>query len=106
MTLELPASNWSCRTWNIRRWKLFCTFNIEWLHRCVYWKCWKHFLKIMANAFISPFNTQTMHIKSFYTHRHCYVSLKPYTLAGFELGSSWGGCDFHCATPPGRKCWK
>jgi hypothetical protein len=29
MTLELPASNWSCRTWNIRRWKLFCTFNIE-----------------------------------------------------------------------------
>jgi hypothetical protein len=30
----------------------------------------------MANAFISPFNTQTMHIKSFYTQQHCYVSLK------------------------------
>jgi hypothetical protein len=30
----------------------------------------------VANAFISPFNTQTMHIKSFYTQQHCYVSLK------------------------------
>jgi hypothetical protein len=29
-----------------------------------------------ADAFISPFNTQTMHIKSFYTQRHCYVPLK------------------------------
>jgi hypothetical protein len=29
----------------------------------------------MANAFIS-FNTQTIHIKSFYTQQHCYVSLK------------------------------
>jgi hypothetical protein len=28
------------------------------------------------NAFISPFNTQTMHIKLFYTKQHCYVSLK------------------------------
>jgi hypothetical protein len=30
--------------------------------------------------------------------------LKPYTPAGFEPGSSrsWGGCDVHCATPPGR----
>jgi hypothetical protein len=28
-----------------------------------------------ANAFISPFNTQTIHIKSFYTQQHCYVSL-------------------------------
>jgi hypothetical protein len=27
----------------------------------------------VANAFISPFNTQTMHIKSFYTQQHCYV---------------------------------
>jgi hypothetical protein len=31
---------------------------------------------LVANAFISPFNTQTMHIKSFYTQQHCYVSLK------------------------------
>jgi hypothetical protein len=48
------------------------------------------------------FNTQTMHFKLFYTHQHCYDSLKPYTLAGFEPGSScsWGGCDVHCATPP------
>jgi hypothetical protein len=30
----------------------------------------------VANAFISPFNTQTMQIKSFYTQQHCYVSLK------------------------------
>jgi hypothetical protein len=29
----------------------------------------------VANAFISPFNTQTMHIKSFYTQHHCYVFL-------------------------------
>jgi hypothetical protein len=34
------------------------------------------------------FNTQTMHIKSFYTQQYCYVSLKTYTLAGFEPGSS------------------
>jgi hypothetical protein len=32
-------------------------------------------------------NTPTMHIKSFYIQRHCYVSLKPFTLAGFEPGS-------------------
>jgi hypothetical protein len=30
----------------------------------------------VANAFISPFNTQTMHIKPFYTQQHCYVILK------------------------------
>jgi hypothetical protein len=30
----------------------------------------------VANAFISLFNTQTMHIKSFYTQQHCYVSLR------------------------------
>jgi hypothetical protein len=30
----------------------------------------------VANAFISPFNTQTIHIKSFYTQQHCYVSPK------------------------------
>jgi hypothetical protein len=28
---------------------------------------------VLANAFISPFNTQTMHIKSFYAQRHSYV---------------------------------
>jgi hypothetical protein len=27
----------------------------------------------VANAFISPFNTQTTHIKSFYTQQHCCV---------------------------------
>jgi hypothetical protein len=37
---------------------------------------------IVANAFISPFNTQTMHIKSFYTQQHCYVSLKTLYLGG------------------------
>jgi hypothetical protein len=30
----------------------------------------------VANAFIAPFNTLIMHIKSFYTQQHCYVSLK------------------------------
>jgi hypothetical protein len=30
----------------------------------------------VAKAPISPFNAQAMHIKSFYTQRHCYVSLK------------------------------
>jgi hypothetical protein len=56
----------------------------------------------VANAFIFPFHTQTMHINSFYTQQRCYVSLK--TLAGFEPGSSrsWGGCDVHCATRPGQ----
>jgi hypothetical protein len=35
----------------------------------------KVFLNIffVANAFISPFNTQTMHIKPFYTQQPCYV---------------------------------
>jgi hypothetical protein len=31
---------------------------------------------VVDNAFISPFNSQTMHIKWFYTQQHCYVSLK------------------------------
>jgi hypothetical protein len=32
---------------------------------------------VAKNFFLnSPFNTQTMHIKSFYTQQHCYVSLK------------------------------
>jgi hypothetical protein len=30
----------------------------------------------VANAFISLFNTQTMHIILFFTQQHCYVSLK------------------------------
>jgi hypothetical protein len=36
--------------------------------------------------------------KSFYTQQHCCVSLKPYTLTGFEPVSSysWGGCDVQC----------
>jgi hypothetical protein len=34
------------------------------------------FKKISASAFISPFNTQIMHSKSFYTQQHCHVSLK------------------------------
>jgi hypothetical protein len=48
-----------------------------------------HFSDIfVANAFITLFNTQTMNIKSFYMQQHYYVSLKPYTLAGCEPGSS------------------
>jgi hypothetical protein len=35
------------------------------------------FLNVFVdNAFISPSNTQTMHLKSFYTQQHCCVSLK------------------------------
>jgi hypothetical protein len=30
----------------------------------------------VANAFISPFSTQTMHIESFDTQHHCYFSVK------------------------------
>jgi hypothetical protein len=37
----------------------------------------KFFLNIFCTiCVISPFKTQTMHIKSFYTQQHCYVSLK------------------------------
>jgi hypothetical protein len=36
-----------------------------------------NFFKILAaNVLFSPFNTQTMHIKSFYTQQHCCVSQK------------------------------
>jgi hypothetical protein len=54
--------------------------------------------------FCGQSHTQTMHIKSFFTQQHCYVSLKPFTLAGFEPGSScsWGRCDVLCAMPPGQ----
>jgi hypothetical protein len=45
---------------------------------------------LVANAFISPFNTQTMHVKSFYAQHHCYVSPQNriHTLAGFDPGTS------------------
>jgi hypothetical protein len=44
-------------------------------------------LEFVANAFISPFKTQTMHIKSFYTQQHCYVSLKTlYPVRDLNLG--------------------
>jgi hypothetical protein len=42
------------------------------------------FFLILANAFISPFNTQTMHIKSFYAQQHCYVSLKTLYPVGIQ----------------------
>jgi hypothetical protein len=31
----------------------------------------------VVNAFISPFNKQTTHIKSLYTQQHCHVFPKP-----------------------------
>jgi hypothetical protein len=48
-------------------------------------------------------NAHYIHM-SFCTQQHCYVSLKTYTLSGFEPGSScsWGGCVVHCATQPGH----
>jgi hypothetical protein len=44
------------------------------------------FLKyfFVANAFISPFNTQTMHIKSFHTQQHCCASLKTLYIVGIQ----------------------
>jgi hypothetical protein len=41
-------------------------------------------LKQNIFAFISPFNSQTMHIKSFYTQQHCYVSLKTFYPGGIR----------------------
>jgi hypothetical protein len=40
----------------------------------------------VVNVFISPFNTQTMHIKSFCTQQHCYVSLKALYPGGIQTG--------------------
>jgi hypothetical protein len=31
------------------------------------------FIFFLGYVFITPFNTQTKHIKSFYTQKHCYV---------------------------------
>jgi hypothetical protein len=52
------------------------------------------------NAFISPFNTQTMHIKSFYTQQHCYVfpkNLLPWRDSNPGLLVPEG--DVHCTMP-------
>jgi hypothetical protein len=38
----------------------------------------------VADAFISPFSTQTMHIKSFNTQQHCYVSLRTLYPGGIQ----------------------
>jgi hypothetical protein len=46
-----------------------------------------HKYNFVDNAFdLSIFNTQTTHIKSFYTQQNGYP--KSYTLGGFECGSS------------------
>jgi hypothetical protein len=42
----------------------------------------------LANAFISQVSTQVMLIKSITHNSIAMFSLKPYTLAGFEPGSS------------------
>jgi hypothetical protein len=38
----------------------------------------------VAVAFILPFNTQTMHIKLFFTQQHCYDSVKTLHPSGFR----------------------
>jgi hypothetical protein len=40
----------------------------------------------VANAFISQVNKRTIQKQKPCTRQHCYVSLKPYTLTGFEPG--------------------
>jgi hypothetical protein len=53
----------------------------------------------VVSAFISPFNTQTMHVNSFYTQQHCYVSLKSsypggiWTSVIVSLGSFFENCS-------------
>jgi hypothetical protein len=61
------------------------------------------FTFFVANAFISRFSTQTMHTSHFIHNSTAMFPWKPYTLAGFEPGSSrsCGGCDVHCAPLPG-----
>jgi hypothetical protein len=62
----------------------------------------KYFLKqICGQSLYLSFSTYKQFILSHfrYTQQLCYVSLKPYTLAGFEPGSSCSWCDVHCATP-------
>jgi hypothetical protein len=50
----------------------------------------------------SHLNTQTMHIKSVvHSQQHCFVFVKPFTLAGFEPGSSVPEDD-SVSTAPGR----
>jgi hypothetical protein len=47
-------------------------------------------MPLLLYYFITPkTHKQCICIKSFYTQQHRYVSLKPYTLAGFEPGSSF-----------------
>jgi hypothetical protein len=60
---------------------------------------------MVANALISPFHTRTMHIKSFYTQQHCYVSLKTLYPGGIRtrVCCLLGRCDVLCGTPPGHE---
>jgi hypothetical protein len=122
-------TDWTETVWIFNSdWKLisFGEKKIQWIlasvRRTVCWSSvdstYTHFI---LKIFLWPktsfllYNTQTMHIKSFYTQQPFYVTLKPYTMAGFKPGSScsWGGCDAHCATPPGlyihslkrTNCW-
>jgi hypothetical protein len=55
----------------------------------------------VANALISPFNTHTMHIKSFYTQQNCYAFPKN-LIPWRDSNPGLLGCDVHCATPPGQ----
>jgi hypothetical protein len=83
------------------------------LKQCIHSLCVLKKNIFVANAFISHLNTQTMHIKSFYTQQHCYVSLK--TLYPGGIGS-WDLSflrRMRCPLRQGQtitcffgKCWK
>jgi hypothetical protein len=72
---------------------------------CMYCKTWKKYFcgKCLYFSFLHTNNAYQV-IIYVHTQLHCYVSLQTLYPAGFKYVSScsWGGCDVHCATPPGH----
>jgi hypothetical protein len=63
------------------------------------------YVHFWANAFISLFNTTTMHFKSIALNSIALIDLRKKTLypGGIRTRGfySLGGCDVHCTMPPG-----
>jgi hypothetical protein len=61
------------------------------------------YLFIVAEAFISQINTQCMYIKLITHNSIVMFSQKILHPGGIRtrVFCSWGGCDVHCAMPPG-----